>query len=168
MVSLIWKWNRFYAVSSDLWSDQLKSSVRSWSNILDGSLHHCHPNTKGGNILRENGVHPSSRDPETWRIEAVLWPNTLQKQDQDQDTRIYRQSWDTRVWSFSQPGWSWESNGNIKKSFEKLLDLKLKHCLCCGFKLKSLNTSVRWPDNWQVAVSQRQMRHIAKVHFVDF
>ncbi len=42
-----------------------------WDIVLDSALrHHHHLNTQWGNISWMNGVHPSSRHPETWRINA--------------------------------------------------------------------------------------------------
>ncbi len=54
--------------------------------MLDSALYHHHQNTKWGNIFWTNGVHPSSRLPETCRIKAkahwscsgsTWWPITL-------------------------------------------------------------------------------------------
>lgn len=56
-------------------STQLNTCGRCWTDVLDSAHHHHHQNTKGVISFWKNGVHPSRRAPETFRL--LLWQHMV-------------------------------------------------------------------------------------------
>ncbi len=76
LVSMKMIWIVCYCLRSDKISNQFNTYEKFWTDAFDSALHHRNQNIKWGHTFQKNGVHWSSRAPETCSGGSI-WAHTL-------------------------------------------------------------------------------------------